>query len=103
MLNVDRRGVGFRALFVQMGDLTHRTALRYNITCAAFTSPALGGQARFKLNVVKAHTRLGVPGDFSVRYIAADTDNHGVTRVRRWSYLNGSCEAYCIVNANRSY
>ena len=76
------RGVGFRSFFVQMGDLAHRTALGDNITCAAFASSALRGQARFKLNVIKAQTRLGMPGDFTVGDIAADTDNHGVTRVR---------------------
>ena len=77
------RVVRFRTFFVQIGDLTHRAALRDDITCATFTSSALGGQTRFKLNIVKAQARLGVPGDFTVRYIAADTDNHGAMRVRR--------------------
>ncbi len=89
MLNQSMRGVDFRAFFVQMGDLAHRAALRDDIACATLTPSALGGQARFKLDVVKAHASFCMAGDFTVRYIAADTDNHGVTRVSRRSYLSG--------------
>ena len=74
---------GFRAFFVQMGDLSHRSALRDNITCASFTASALGGEACFKLNVVKAQAHPSVSGDFSIRYIAADTDNHDITKVKK--------------------
>lgn len=54
-----------------------RTALRHHIAGAAFAAAALGGNAQFELDFVKAQTRPGVAGNFSVRNSAAYTDDHG--------------------------
>ena len=54
-----------------------RTALRHHIAGAAFAATTLGGNAQFELDFVKAQTRPGVAGNFSVRNSAAYTDDHG--------------------------
>lgn len=54
-----------------------RTALRHDIAGAALAAAALGGNAQFELDFVKAQTRPGVAGNFSVRNSAAYTDDHG--------------------------
>ena len=53
------------------------TALRDDIARAAFAAPALSGNAQFKLNFVKAHARMRVACNFTVRDPAAYTDDHG--------------------------
>lgn len=53
-------------------------ALRNNVTRAAFTLAALGGNTQFELNLVKTQTGTGVAGNFAVRDSAADTDDHGI-------------------------
>ena len=53
------------------------TALGKDFAGAAFTLAALGGNAQFELDFVKAQTRPGVAGNFSVRNSAAYTDDHG--------------------------
>jgi hypothetical protein len=54
-----------------------RAALRHDIAGAAFAAAALGGYAQFELDFVKAQTRPGVAGNFSVRNSAAYADDHG--------------------------
>lgn len=54
-----------------------RTALRHDIAGAALAAAALGGNAQLELDFVKAQTRPGVAGNFSVRNSAAYTDDHG--------------------------
>ncbi len=54
-----------------------RTALRHHIAGAARAATTLGGNAQFELDFVKAQTRPGVAGNFSVRNSAAYTDDHG--------------------------
>jgi len=54
-----------------------RTALRHHIAGATFAATTLGGNAKFELDFVKAQTRPGVAGNFSVRNSAAYTDDHG--------------------------
>ncbi|BEU97127.1 hypothetical protein ACDW_28320 [Acidovorax sp. DW039] len=52
-------------------------ALRHDIAGAAFAAAALGGDAQFELDFVKAQTRPGVAGNLSVRNSAAYADDHG--------------------------
>lgn len=52
-------------------------ALCHHIAGAAFTLAALHGNAQFKLDFIKAHTRVGVACYLSVRNPAAYTDDHG--------------------------
>lgn len=53
------------------------TALRHHVAGAAFAAAALGGNAQLELDFVKAQTRPGVAGNFSVRNSAAYADDHG--------------------------
>lgn len=64
--------------FVMNGcDRMGGTALGNHIACAAFAAPALHGNTQFKLDFVKAHTRMRVACYFSVGNPAAYTDDHG--------------------------
>ncbi len=51
--------------------------MRHHIAGAALAATTLGGNAQFELDFVKAQTRPGVAGNFSVRNSAAYTDDHG--------------------------
>lgn len=64
-------------LAIQRGGRMRRVALRHDIARALFALSALSGNTQFKLNVVKAHARTHVAGDFSIRNAFADTNNHG--------------------------
>ena len=52
-------------------------ALCDDIARAAFAATALRGNTQFKLNFVKAHARMRVACNFTVRNPAAYTDDHG--------------------------
>jgi hypothetical protein len=60
-----------------MGRWAGRAALGDHITGAAFAAAALGRNAKFELNLVKAHACAGMANYFTVRDAAADTDDHG--------------------------
>lgn len=51
-------------------------ALGNDVTRIALAAAALGGNAQFKLNFVKAHTRVGVASDFTIRDAVTYTNNH---------------------------
>lgn len=53
------------------------TALCDYITRAAFAAPALHGNSQLELDLVKAHTRMRVACDLSIRNPAAYTNDHG--------------------------
>ena len=53
------------------------TALGDYITRAAFAAPTLHGNSQLELDFVKAHTRMRVACDLTVRNPAAYTDDHG--------------------------
>jgi hypothetical protein len=61
-----------------------RVALGHNIACATFALAALGGNAEFELDIVKAQPGTYMTGDFAVRNPMAYTDNHGGKRVGGW-------------------
>jgi hypothetical protein len=61
-----------------MSNLPNGATFRYDITRAVLTATALRGQASFKLNVVKAKPSFGGFRYFTIRDVAADTNNHGV-------------------------
>jgi hypothetical protein len=67
-------------------------ALRDNVTRATFALAALGSDTQFELDLVKAHARTGVAGDFAVGDSAADTNNHGLAcwLVIRWLIINAN-------------
>ena len=48
-----------------------------HVAGAAFAASALGGNAQFKLNLVKAHARMRVACNFTVRDSTAYTNDHG--------------------------
>lgn len=52
-------------------------ALRDHLAGATFTTPALGGNAQLKLDVVKAHASTRVARNVTVGDAAANTDDHG--------------------------
>ena len=52
-------------------------ALAHQLSRTTFAVAALGGNAQLELDFVKAQTRPGVAGNFSVRNSAAYTDDHG--------------------------
>ena len=52
-------------------------ALCDDIARAAFAATALRGNTQFKLNFVKAHARMRVACNFTVRNPVANTNNHG--------------------------
>lgn len=52
-------------------------ALGYDIACAAFAAPALGGDTQLKLDFVEAHACVCMACDFAIRDSAAYTDDHG--------------------------
>lgn len=56
-------------------------ALGHDIARAAFTLAALHGNAQFKLDFIKAHSRMGVASYFPVRNPAAYTDDHGCNQL----------------------
>ena len=41
-------------------------ALCHHVTCAGFATPALGGNAKLKLDFIKAHASMGMTSDLSV-------------------------------------
>jgi len=52
-------------------------ALCYQFTRTVLAAPAPGGNTQFKLDLIKAHTRLRMASDFAVRNPVANADNHG--------------------------
>ena len=73
------------------------TALRENFAGTAFTLAALGGNAQFKLDVVKPHARTCVASNFTVRNPVTDTNDHG----DRQSWL--AIDEALIINTNTSH
>ena len=70
------------------------TVARYfsdHVTCTAFALTALGGNTQFKLDLVEAHSSVGMAGDVAVRNSAADADDHGQTFVDERT-VNGSAQ-----------
>ncbi len=63
---------------LDVGGRANGTALRDNVTRAAFALAALGGDTQFKLDLVKTHTSTGVAGNFAVGDSAANTNDHGL-------------------------
>jgi len=51
-------------------------ALVYDVSGALFATPALGGYAEFKLDVIKVLAFLRVAGDFTVRNTVANANDH---------------------------
>ena len=66
------------ARFVVNGRCTpFGAALCHHVTCAGFATPALGGNAKLKLDFIKAHASMGMTSDLSVRNSVAYTNDHG--------------------------
>lgn len=65
-----------RDVVVNGGAATLDAAFRHHIAGTAFTLPALGGNAKFKLNLVKTHTGMRMACNFAVRHPMAYTNDH---------------------------
>lgn len=52
--------------------------MRHHVPGTPFALTALGGDAEFELDLVKAQARVGMTGDFAIGDSAADTDDHGI-------------------------
>lgn len=81
-----------------MGNRSRSTALHDHISGAAFAASALGGDSERKLDFVKAHSRMRVACDFTIRNPAANTDNHGSRQL--WLAIEGM---KIIINENSSH
>ena len=73
------------------------TALGKDFASAAFTLAALGGNAQFELDVVKAHAGTRMAGNLTVRNPVADTNDHGGRQ--KWLAIDEGL----IINTNTSH
>jgi hypothetical protein len=82
---------------LDVGGRAAGAALRHHVAGAAFALAALGGDAEFELDLVKAQACTGMAGNFAVRDSAADANDHGVA----WLVIDSIGEV--IINANLSH
>jgi hypothetical protein len=61
---------------LDVGGRAAGAALRHHVAGAAFALAALGGNAEFELDLVKAQACTGMAGNFAVRDSAADANDH---------------------------
>ncbi|SFM54508.1 hypothetical protein SAMN05444747_106151 [Variovorax sp. OV329] len=73
---------------MQGSDRMRRAALGNDVPRTTFALAALGGDAKFELDFVEAHTRTRVTRDLAVRNSTAHTDDHG-KKSEDWLAVDG--------------